>query len=489
MKGISAVIVILILLIITVSMVGLVMLFLGNVQQKTVESAQENAETFTGQAIPFAIESVDGTAVYVRNMGTKSIENISLVFYVDNQRMEIETDNVTPGALSRINLSEGVLAAGTYSFKLSSTLTEAAETKEVPRSNLLREPTFQDFPRGPASIMLVIDRSGSMDDDCPGGQANPGETPCKINDAKSAATMFVDMTEDTDAVGLVSFANTATVNQQLTLNKTLVKNAINTLNALGGTGIGHGIRNATFQLMADTSGRRKIQVMLTDGNESMNSNPMGAATDAASKGIKIYTIGLGADVDENQLKAIANVTKGKYYFAPSGAQLASIFADIGSEIGVSWVKLGNTTIEPYGDVCLSPDKCANFTAGVYPTTALYQDVRIVFPDTYSVKASVQAKVSGAVCNNQCSQMPGQTCADNDARLHLFAMDSSGTVLGEVNSSWGSTKGMGWVLIEQSWTTPTNTKKVRLQIDAGDCCSTCSATGVYVDNTNVEIAKP
>ena len=43
-----------------------------------------------------------------------------------------------------------------------------------------------------AEVFSVTDLSGSMDDNCPGGSANPGETPCKINDAKTANHQLVD---------------------------------------------------------------------------------------------------------------------------------------------------------------------------------------------------------------------------------------------------------------------------------------------------------
>ena len=66
----------------------------------------------------------------------------------------------------------------------------------------------------PADVILVTDTSGSMDDNCPDsdgdgeGEADPGETPCKINDAKNAALSFLDNVDLEDIhVGLVHYSN------------------------------------------------------------------------------------------------------------------------------------------------------------------------------------------------------------------------------------------------------------------------------------------
>ena len=57
---------------------------------------------------------------------------------------------------------------------------------------------------------------------------------------------------------------------------------------------------------------------------------------AADNGVIVYTIGLGAGVDQDLLKAVADVTHGQYYFAPSAAQLDIIFDQI---LGNVYVRL------------------------------------------------------------------------------------------------------------------------------------------------------
>jgi hypothetical protein len=108
----------------------------------------------------------------------------------------------------------------------------------------------------PIDVVLVIDRSGSMDGS-------------KISDAKNAANTFVDaMSAGNNQVGLVSFASTTTKNQGLTNDFSLVKSKINNLDAVGATQM----REALYQAITDVrdNGRGdasvKAVILLTDGD-------------------------------------------------------------------------------------------------------------------------------------------------------------------------------------------------------------------------------
>jgi hypothetical protein len=185
----------------------------------------------------------------------------------------------------------------------------------------------------PVDAMIVFDRTGSMDDDCPGGvEANT--SPCKIHDAKVAAKFFVGLLNpSSDRSGLVSFNNTATLNQGLTYNQTAVQSAIDTLKALGQTAIGGGISAANNELTSH--GRNNsvwIEILVTDGNENLGSDPVSRANEAKAAGIVIYTIGIGADADQSLLQQIATITGGKFYYAPNGTVLQQIYQNISQEI-------------------------------------------------------------------------------------------------------------------------------------------------------------
>ncbi|MCK4455011.1 MAG: VWA domain-containing protein, partial [Thermoplasmata archaeon] len=72
-----------------------------------------------------------------------------------------------------------------------------------------------------------------------------------------------------------------------------------------------------------------VEILLTDG---VPSHSLSATSDevqiAAYVGIRIFTVGLGAGVDEDYLKDIAYVTGGRYYFAPTADDLQDIYNNI-----------------------------------------------------------------------------------------------------------------------------------------------------------------
>ena len=55
------------------------------------------------------------------------------------------------------------------------------------------------------------------------------------------------------------------------------------------------------------------------------------ATDAKAKGTRIFTIGLGKDLNQEFLKNVASAP-GDFYLAPTATQLESIYHDIGTKM-------------------------------------------------------------------------------------------------------------------------------------------------------------
>lgn len=194
----------------------------------------------------------------------------------------------------------------------------------------------------PSDAMLVIDRSGSMND-------KNGSTGTKLSNAKIAAKNFVDiMAKDPkNQLGLTSFATTATVNNPLTTNYASIKTQLDALKGDGGTCIECGIKKANAELkavqtQAGRQGIKKIVVLLTDGRATtidgstktvdsalaeQKAIEAAVAGNTESKTI-FFTIGLGADVNESFLKKIATLTGGQYYFSPTTDQLNGIYQQI-----------------------------------------------------------------------------------------------------------------------------------------------------------------
>jgi uncharacterized protein YegL len=176
-----------------------------------------------------------------------------------------------------------------------------------------------------ADVMLVIDRSGSMEG-----------TP--LQDAKNAAKAFVDrldLSPGADQVGLVSYASSALLNHQLSRTAGTVRAAIDALVAGGNTNITDGINKAQEELESarHVPDNRPVIILMTDGQHNVGPGPGPAADAAKAKGTRIITIGLG-QVDEAQLKSLAS-SPSDYYYAPTSSELKKIYEQIaGSIMGV-----------------------------------------------------------------------------------------------------------------------------------------------------------
>src|SRR3989344_5747651 len=109
----------------------------------------------------------------------------------------------------------------------------------------------------PSDVILDIDRSGSMND-------SAGGTVTKINAAKTASNNFIDIlaNDPNNRAGIVSYATTSTLNQTLTNNFQLAKNAVTSLSASGNTCIECGVYNANQDILGNKRNNVKNAVIL-----------------------------------------------------------------------------------------------------------------------------------------------------------------------------------------------------------------------------------
>lgn len=179
--------------------------------------------------------------------------------------------------------------------------------------------------RTSADVMLIIDRSGSME-----GQP--------LADAKTAAKLFLDrMDLSQDQAGLVSFSDTGILDQPLTSSAGAVRVAIDALAAGGNTNIADAISKAQTELAGPRrkAGNAPVIILLSDGVPNVGADPSGEAraAAAAAKGAdtRVFTVGLGDQIDSALLRDLASSTS-DYFFAPTSADLESIYQQIAGAI-------------------------------------------------------------------------------------------------------------------------------------------------------------
>ncbi len=191
-------------------------------------------------------------------------------------------------------------------------------------------------------IVVVTDLSGSMDDNCgPDGIAQPGETPCKINDVKLANRELINITLDSspnNTVGLVGYSTWVEESANLTVNKTELFGQTDGYDALYKTCISCGLQKA-IEISDEGSNPTKVILLMTDGYP--NRCTYGACTNIIARdeaiafaedawethGIMVYTVAFGEDSDQGTMQTIADVGNGEYYYTPSD-NLTAFYTDI-----------------------------------------------------------------------------------------------------------------------------------------------------------------
>lgn len=201
-------------------------------------------------------------------------------------------------------------------------------------------------------IMLAIDVSGSMQ--ALDFKVN-GQPVNRIDVVKAVVAQFIEARPN-DRIGIIAFAGSPYLVSPPTLDHDwLLQNldrvkVAETMGVEDGTAIGSAIA-AGVNRLRDLPSKSKIIVLLTDGENNMGKiAPQAAAEAAKALGVKVYTIGAGAngqapvpvkdaagntqivmakvDVDVDGLQKIAQTTNAHFYRATDTDSLENIYSQI-----------------------------------------------------------------------------------------------------------------------------------------------------------------
>jgi len=198
------------------------------------------------------------------------------------------------------------------------------------------------LPISGRSLMLAVDISGSMQTE---DMISEGRQVTRLLSVKRVAGEFIEQRKG-DRLGLILFGDQAYLQTPLTFDRLTARTLLNEA-AIGlagkRTAIGDAIGLAVKRLRQQPE-KNRVLILLTDGaNTAGNVEPLKAADLAASEGVRIYTIGIGADsmlirgpfgiqrvatgdLDESTLNAIADKTGGRYFRARDTQSLEKIYA-------------------------------------------------------------------------------------------------------------------------------------------------------------------
>jgi Ca-activated chloride channel family protein len=202
-----------------------------------------------------------------------------------------------------------------------------------------------DVPVSGRNLMLAVDLSGSMDaKDFELGNRRVD----RLTATKAVAGDFIERREG-DRIGLILFGERAYLQVPLTLDRETAKILLmESFIGLAGekTAIGDAITLAVKRIHDQgAEADEQVLILLTDGaNTAGEIDPVKAAELAQQIGLRIYTIGIGAeqmvvpsitgglrrvnpsaDLDEETLTRIADLTGGQYFRAKDTAALQDIY--------------------------------------------------------------------------------------------------------------------------------------------------------------------
>jgi len=191
-------------------------------------------------------------------------------------------------------------------------------------------------------LMLAVDLSGSMEI---ADFVLKGHKVDRLTATKAVAGEFIERRVG-DRVGLILFGDRAYLQAPLTFDRKTVRTLLDeSVIGLAGdkTAIGDAIGLAVKRLKDNPEGQR-VLILLSDGaNTAGTVAPLQAADLAAKAGLKVYTVGIGADemvirdllgsrkvnpsqdLDEPTMRGIAEKTGGRYFRARDVAELENIY--------------------------------------------------------------------------------------------------------------------------------------------------------------------
>jgi Mg-chelatase subunit ChlD len=170
------------------------------------------------------------------------------------------------------------------------------------------------------AVVLVLDSSGSM------RQRIMGSSRSQQAVANGAAAGAIEILDEKDLIGVVSFSSTARAVVPIGPNDNpdRARSRIGSIMSSGGTNMGPALTMAGAMLDSVDANTKHI-VLLSDG-ESMNPESLpGIAQGLADNGIKVSTIAVGDQADERGMRQIATLSGGVYYRVQNPSVLPRIF--------------------------------------------------------------------------------------------------------------------------------------------------------------------
>jgi Ca-activated chloride channel homolog len=241
---------------------------------------------------------------------------------------------------------------------------------------MARPQTTVSLPRVQGTLILTFDVSGSM--------AANDMKPTRMDAAKAAARAFIEQQPLNVQIGVVAFSDSGFSVQVPTNDKEAVLASIDRLSPARGTSLANGILVSLNTIAAANAVQNPgyysnltpaptqtptpvpqgvyspaAIVLLSDGENNINPDPLEAAQLAADRGVRIFTVGVGSpagatleiegfkvhtQLNEVMLQDISQLTGGAYFNAQSEGDLLEIYKNLDTQLVIRPEEMEITSI-------------------------------------------------------------------------------------------------------------------------------------------------
>ncbi|MDP9468226.1 MAG: VWA domain-containing protein, partial [Chloroflexota bacterium] len=314
----------------------------------------------------------------------------------------------------------------------------------------------------PLDVVLIIDRSGSMQSEQSGGHSRNYWAELAANQLTDNLDGGVGNVGGLHHIGLTTFGgSTATVNLALgTSNAAAVHAAINGISASGATPLKLGMATGAADVLANQRSTAndvpvlQVVVLLSDGRPNPASQrPNGAEIDAYLASADVaYSVAIGAggsglsQVDLDLMQDLANPAA-NYHQIAEASDLPGLFADIFTELTCPQIGIEKTPSVS------SLDATGGAVAYAYAVTNSNPDAALSTVAVSDDKCSPVSYLSGDA-NDDARLQSGETWTFSCSAMLTETTTNVATASGEYNGIGFSAQAVATVVVLEPTPTPT-----------------------------------
>lgn len=184
--------------------------------------------------------------------------------------------------------------------------------------------SFDATRRPPASVVVAIDTSGSMEG-------------APLLAAQRAALSFVDRLAPEDRIAVVTFAQWPVTQAEFSTERWLTESVLSYLWAGGETALYDAVQQSALLLGGEPQSSSRVLVLLSDGQDSGSTGATleDTLSGVAAAGVTAHTFALGVDADQAYLRQLADASGGTFAEVADEAALQTLFDALGARLGAT----------------------------------------------------------------------------------------------------------------------------------------------------------